>query len=196
MVYKWWYSADSLTWTELNEKTDVLSLATARKAHSGWYQVAVAGAENIESINCRAESEPFRLEVAECDRCKPIIVNKYNWVLLVDNVKVRELFPNRTVLGYQWYKNGEAIDGANEDDYSEYDELHGEFQVILTLDNGEEVCSNILKINTAVQEEQPARMTIFDSRGLPVRENQVTHGIYLYRYEQGGKVWTEKKLIP
>lgn len=196
LVYKWWYSADSLTWTELNEKTDVLSLATARKAHSGWYQVAVAGAENIESINCRAESEPFRLEVAECDRCKPIIVNKYNWVLLVDNVKVRELFPNRTVLRYQWYKNGEAIDGANEDDYSEYDELHGEFQVILTLDNGEEVCSNILEINTAVQEEQPVHVFIYDSRGVPVRENQVTHGIYLYRYEQGDQVWTEKKLIP
>ncbi len=196
LVYKWWYSADSLTWTELNEKTDVLSLATARKAHSGWYQVAVAGAENIESINCRAESEPFRLEVAECDRCKPIIVNKYNWVLLVDNVKVRELFPNRTVLKYQWYKNGEPIPGANEDDYSEYDELHGTFQMILTLDGDEEVCSNILEINTAVQEEQPVHVFIYDSRGVPVRESQVTHGIYLYRYEQGDQVWTEKKFIP
>ena len=128
--------------------------------------------------------------------CYPIIVNKYNWVLLVDNVKVRELFPNRTVLGYQWYKNGAPIPGANEDDYSELDELHGTFQMILTLDGDEEVCSNILEINTALQEEQPVHVFIYDSRGVPVRENQVTHGIYLYRYEQGDKVWTEKKLIP
>ena len=128
--------------------------------------------------------------------CYPIIVNKYNWVLLVDNVKVRELLPNRTVLKYQWYKNGEPIPGANEDDYSEYDELHGTFQMVLTLDGDEEVCSNILEINTAVQEEQPVHVFIYDSRGLPVRENQVTHGIYLYRYEQGDQVWTEKKFIP
>ncbi len=128
--------------------------------------------------------------------CYSIIVNKYNWVLLVDNIAVRELFPNRTVLGYQWYKNGEPIPGANEDDYSEFDELHGTFQMILTLDGDEEVCSNILEINTAVQEEQPVHVFIYDSRGVPVRENQVTHGIYLYRYEQGDQVWTEKKLIP
>ena len=128
--------------------------------------------------------------------CYPIIVNKYNWVLLVDNIAVRELFPNRTVLRYQWYKNGEPIPGANEDDYSEFDELHGTFQMILTLDGDEEVCSNILEINTALQEEQPVHVFIYDSRGVPVWENQVTHGIYLYRYEQGDKVWTEKKLIP
>jgi hypothetical protein len=128
--------------------------------------------------------------------CYPIIVNKYNWVLLVDNIAVRELFPNRTVLRYQWYKNGEPIPGANEDDYSEYDELRGTFQMILTLDGDEEVCSNILEINTAVQEEQPVHVFIYDSRGVPVRENQVTHGIYLYRYEQGDQVWTEKKFIP
>ena len=93
-------------------------------------------------------------------------------------------------------KNGEPIPGANEDDYSEYDELRGTFQMILTLDGDEEVCSNILEINTAVQEEQPVHVFIYDSRGVPVRESQVTHGIYLYRYEQGGQVWTEKKLIP
>ena len=128
--------------------------------------------------------------------CYPIIVNKYNLVLLVDNVKVSELFPNRTVQTFQWYKNGEPISGANEDDYSEQDELHGEFQIILTLNGGEEVCSNILAINVEQQAQQPIQVRIFNSHGMPVSENQITRGIYLYRYEQGEIVWTEKRLIP
>jgi hypothetical protein len=31
---------------------------------------------------------------------------------------------------------------------------------------------------------------------VPVREDQVTHGMYLYRYTQGERTWTEKRLIP
>ncbi len=127
--------------------------------------------------------------------CYPIIVNKYNWVLLVDNVAVQKLFPNRMVQAYQWYKNGEPIPGANEDDYSEQDELHGEFQMILKLDGDEDICSNILEINIEQQAKQPIRIRIFNSHGMPVSENQITHGIYLYRYEQGDKQWTEKKLV-
>lgn len=197
LEYQWFYSSDNETWTAVDGGTvRELSFDKVTSDKVGWYKVAVAGSGNIDRVNCRTESEPFRLDVEECHRCANIIVNKYNWVLLVDNVKVRELFPNRTVLGYQWYKNGEPIPGANEDDYSEYDELHGTFQMILTLDGDEEVCSNILEINTAVQEEQPVHVFIYDSRGVPVRENQVTHGIYLYRYEQGDQVWTEKKFIP
>ena len=197
LEYQWFYSSDNETWTAVDGGTvRELSFDKVTSDKVGWYKVAVAGSGNIDRVNCRTESEPFRLDVEECHRCANIIVNKYNWVLLVDNVKVRELFPNRTVLGYQWYKNGEPIPGANEDDYSEFDELHGTFQMILTLDGDEEVCSNILEINTAVQEEQPVHVFIYDSRGVPVRENQVTHGIYLYRYEQGDQVWTEKKFIP
>ena len=127
--------------------------------------------------------------------CYPIIVNKYNWVLLVDNVAVQKLFPNRTVQAYQWYKNGEPIPGANEDDYSEHDELHGEFQMILKLDGDEDICSNILEINIEQHAEQPIQVRIFNSHGMPVSENQITRGIYLIRYEQGDKQWTEKKLV-
>lgn len=125
----------------------------------------------------------------------PLIVNKYNWVLLLDNTTFAQLFPGRSIRSLQWYRNGEPIPGAKEDDYSEHNELNGRFQLKLELDDNRTIWSLILEINTE-QAVQPIQVSIYDSRGVPVQEHQVTHGIYLYRYEQGDQVWTEKKFIP
>ena len=67
--------------------------------------------------------------------------------------------------------------------------------MILKLDGDEDICSNILEINIEQHAEQPIQVRIFNSHGMPVSENQITRGIYLYRYEQGDKQWTEKKLV-
>ena len=64
--YKWFFSADSVSWETVNETSNVLNLSNVHKADSGWYRVAVAGADNIESLNCRAMSAPFLLKVNEC----------------------------------------------------------------------------------------------------------------------------------
>lgn len=367
LEYKWWFSADSITWTELSETTNMLSMPAVQKADSGWYKVAVAGADNIESVNCRAMSEPFLLNIKDCEppvppcpemvtvtadtvvcdtlmpyrwrdtlftepakyeilykdsrgcdsllqvltlgtkiccpdlhyanydtivcdtlmpftwhgllfdrpgsqtiiekdqrdcdtlqttwtlstkvccpevvilsydtlvcdsllpftwiiggqtfvfdrvetqerdvahpkwtecvgtnysvsldtfhceRLYPIIVNKYNWQLLVDNVTLHKLFPNRIVVAYQWYKNDVPIAGANEDDYAERNELNGIFQLRVTLDGNQVIWSNILTILTA-EEEVPIQTKVYNWQNL-----------YLIRYEQGDKVWTEKRLIP
>lgn len=67
LEYKWWFSADSLTWTE---KPDLIGknpeLVAVQKSDSGWYKVAVSSAGNIESVNCRAMSEPFLLQTVRC----------------------------------------------------------------------------------------------------------------------------------
>jgi hypothetical protein len=223
LEHKWWFSADSITWIELSETSDVLSFPAVQKTDSGWYKLAVAGAGNIESVNCRALSEPFLLSVKECEsptpdppeppdpptppepKCYPIIVNKYNWVLLVDNVAVRELFPDRTVLAYQWYKNGEPIVGANDDDYSEQNELHGTFQMMLTLDGGEEICSNIIELAEEQEETPVASMRLYNSNGRLLREWETTdtneklvlpQGIYFLRIEQAEEIFTRKICIP
>jgi hypothetical protein len=136
--------------------------------------------------------------------CDSILVNKYDWVLLVNNVRVRELYPDSIVTGYQWFKNGEQIEDAVEDDYSEQDRLVGSFQVLLTFAGGDTVCSNIIEI--LPEPEPPMTMiSVYNSTGLLVRQWQTMNeheqyalpkGIYLLRIERGKEVKTGKLCIP
>lgn len=123
-----------------------------------------------------------RLETYE--RLWPLIVNKYNWQLLLDNVKLRQLFPESTACAFQWYKDDEPIPGATEDDYSEQNELNGRFQLRIELDDDQTIWSNILTI-LPTETEMPIETKVYNWQNL-----------YLIRYEQGDKVWTEKRLIP
>jgi hypothetical protein len=137
----------------------------------------------------------YNLDTVHCERLYPIIVNKYNWQLLCDNVALRRFFPGRTPTAFQWYKNQKPIPGATIDDYAEQNELNGVFQLRVTLDHEEVIWSNILEIVDS-SEEIPVRIRIYNSRGEQVSESQVTHGIYLYRYERGEYSWTQKRMIP
>ena len=134
--------------------------------------------------DCIAYRITVILNVEHCERLYPLIVNKYNWQLLLDNVTLRRLFPNRTATSYQWYKNEEPISGATEDDYSEQNELNGIFQLRVTLDGDQIIWSNILTISPS-ETEVPIEIKVYNWQNL-----------YLIRYEQGDKVWTEKRLIP
>ena len=275
LAYKWWHSTDSVTWSEMSGfNGKILSLDAVQKTDSGWYKVAVSGDGNIESVNCRAVSEPFRLRVNECEPPEPpdpptppvppcpevltvtadttvcdtlmpftwrgmvfeeagekrwmeksprdcdsiehvytlstihcekpeppqpadtlyeIIVNKYNWQLLCNNVALRGYFPGRTATAFQWYKDEQPIPGATGDDYSEHNELQGVFQLNVHLNDGRSIWSNIIEIDGP--KEAPTRVQIYNSQGIPVSEGQVTRGVYLYRYEKGKEVWTEKKIV-
>lgn len=144
---------------------------------------------------CTGTSYVLRLDTFHCEKLWPIIVNKYNWQLLLDNVTLARFFPHNSARTYQWYKNEVPIPGATDDDYSEYNELCGRFQLRVEMDNGQTIWSNILEIGKT-QVEEPVRVRIYDSHGVSVQENQVSHGVYLYRYEQGDRKWTEKRLIP
>ena len=134
--------------------------------------------------DCIAYRITVILNVEHCERLYPLIVNKYNWQLLLDNVTLRRLFPNRTATSYQWYKNEEPISGATEDDYAEQNELNGIFQLRVTLDGDQIIWSNILTISPS-ETEVPIEIKVSNWQNL-----------YLIRYEQGDKVWTEKRLIP
>ncbi|MBO6306555.1 MAG: hypothetical protein J6M55_03510 [Paludibacteraceae bacterium] len=144
---------------------------------------------------CDSILHTYTVDTFHCERLYPIIVNKYNWQLLSDNIALRRLFPDRTATAFQWYKNDSAVPGATEDDYAEQNELHGRFQLRVMLDGGQAVWSNILEISDSI-EEISARVRIYDSHGTEVCEDQITHGIYLFRYEQGDYIRTEKKMIP
>lgn len=109
------------------------------------------------------------LDTFKCERLYPFVVNKYNWVLLCDNEVLRQLFPDQTALTFQWFKDGEAVSGATEDDYSEQNELHGSYQLVIRLSDGSYVWSTIVEI-LDTPEPAPVRVQIYDSRGTPVRE--------------------------
>ncbi len=127
------------------------------------------------------------------DTLYEIIVNKYNWQLLCNNVALLEYFPGQTATAFQWYKNEQAIPGATGDDYSEHNELQGVFQLNVRLDDGRSIWSNIIEIKGS--EDASVRVQIYNSQGMPVSEGQMTRGVYLYRYEKGEEVWTEKKVV-
>ena len=172
------------TWT-INGQTFVFEQVETQEReipHSRW-------------ADCIGTTYTVSLDTFHCEHLYPLIVNKYNWQLLLDHTALRKFFPGRTARAYQWYKNDESVLGAIDDDYAEQNELNGRFQLRIELDNNRIIWSNILEIGEA-KAELPVYVHIYDSHGMPVREDQVSHGIYLYRYEQGDKVWTEKKWIP
>ena len=135
----------------------------------------------------------LHLDTIHCERLYDIIVNKYNWQLLCNNVALRGYFPGLTATAFQWYKNEQAIPGATGDDYSEHNELQGVFQLNVQLSDGRSIWSNIIEIEGP--EDAPTRVQIYNSQGMPVSEGQMTRGVYLYRYEKGEERWTEKKIV-
>lgn len=144
----------------------------------------------------------LHLDTFHCDRSYPLIVNKYNWQLLCNNVRVRELFPELTVTGYQWYKDGTAIPNATEDDYSEQNELQGEFQLRLHMGDGRYVWSEILTIQPG-QTQAPSRIRIYNHNGYLFYQSEkettipsLPRGLYIIQIEQNGEQRIEKKLIP
>lgn len=319
--YMWTYSADSLTWIELQRGANKnYTIPIVHRSHEGWYKVTVANAGNLDMVNCRSESESFKLETkycntvvdqyvdttacdtllyydltwrghvwpdagtvvdtlrdididdsvyvhktlqtkiccpdirtfrvdsAICDTLMPflwfyqdtmllftevgakeieyphwrwencigevhtlaldtfhcerlylLIHNKYNWQLVCNNVELARIFPELHPLEFQWFKDSVAIEGANADDYSEEHELHGYYQLRIKLDevvdnHDEYIWSNILDIHDTPA-PAPVTKRIYNSSGMIVSEDRMTRGVYLILYQQGDKVWTEKKVI-
>ena len=144
--------------------------------------------------NCTDSVYTLTVDTFHCERLWPIIVNKYNWQLLVNHVALRTFFPERTPVSYQWYKDDELIDGATGDDYAEQNELHGIFQLLVWMDDGSYIWSNLIAL-TDTPEPLPVSMRIYNSNGVPVSEQRLTRGVYIIFYQQGTHVWTQKKIV-
>ena len=149
--------------------------------------------------NCIGEVHTLALDTFHCERLYPIIVNKYNWQLVCNNMELARIFPDMHPLEFQWFKDSVAIEGANADDYSEENELHGVFQLRIkldrTVDNHDEyIWSNILDIHDTPA-PAPIIKRVYNSQGIPVSEEQTGSGVYLIHYQQGDRVWTEKKVV-
>ena len=132
------------------------------------------------------------------DRLYELIVNKYNWLIVCDNTRLATYFPDNKATAYQWYKNGQLVPNATEDDYSEQNELNGSFQLYLTLDNNKQIRSNILYIKAETPEEE--LIAIYNFMGTPIDIHtpvgSLPTGIYIFVYQSGNQTRTEQVFIP
>lgn len=152
--------------------------------------------------DCIGRTYSIRLDTVHCEHFYDFIVNKYNWQLLCNNVRVRELFPDLTVFAYQWYKSGVVIPEAIGDDYAEQTELQGDFQLRLHMSNGQYIWSEILTIEPE-RTSAPGSVRIYNRFGSLVYQSEETTvlpslscGLYIVRIERNGEIFVEKKMIP
>ena len=179
MPFLWFYQDTMLLFTETGSKE-------IEFPHWRW-------------TNCIGEVHTLALDTFHCERLYLLIHNKYNWQLVCNNTELARLFPDLHPLEFQWFKNSVAVEGATEDDYSEENELHGVFQLRIRLnraadDDDDFIWSNVLEIlDTPVP--APITKRVYNSSGVLVNEERLTRGIYVVRYQQGERVWTEKKVV-
>lgn len=175
LPYTWHYLDTAVVFTSIHDEHLV------PVAHEHW-------------PGCTGTVYTLAIDTFHCERLWALLVNKYNWQLLVNHVALNRFFPERTPRTYQWYKDGALIDGANGDDYAELNELHGTFQLLVWFDDGTYAWSHVISIMDT-PEPQPVSMRIFNSNGMPVSGDRLTRGIYIIRYQQGDRVWTQKKIV-
>lgn len=132
------------------------------------------------------------------DRLYDLIVNKYNWVIVCDNTRLATYFPENKATAFLWYKNGQPVPNATEDDYSEEEELNGSFQLHVTLDNNKLIRSNILYIKAAAPQE--TLVAIYNFMGASIDTHtpisSLPTGIYIFVYQSGNQTRTEQLYIP
>jgi hypothetical protein len=115
LTYQWLRNGDELN-GETDAKYTVLKLTYA---HNGQYRVTVTGfcgQQTGDAIDIHVKQDS-------------ILVEKWDDVIFVDNSSER-------YAGYQWYKNGEAIQGAVNQFYQEPGGLNGCYKVSMSLKGG------------------------------------------------------------
>ena len=146
--------------------------------------------------DCIGEEYTFRLDTVYCEKLYDLLVNKYNWVIVCDNTRLAEYFPEQQPTAYKWYKNGKVIEGATTDDYSEEAELNGVFQLQITLPD-KTIRTKELTINASGN--APIRIACYNNLGLPVSPDmpleELPQGIYIVVYQYGDNTRSEKVFV-
>ncbi len=78
----------------------------------------------------------------------PVLVNKYNWILVCNDVIMNEdQFKKKSNVKYNWYKNDRLVSSTNESYYTEDKELKGCYQLGVVVDGGDEYYSDMICID-------------------------------------------------
>ena len=119
-------------------------------------------------------------------------------MIVCDNTRLATYFPENKATAFLWYKNGQPVPNATEDDYSEEEELNGSFQLHVTLDNNKLMRSNRLYIKAAAPQE--TLVAIYNFMGASIDTHtpisSLPTGIYIFVYQSGNQTRTEQLYIP
>ena len=102
----------------------------------------------------------------------PLIINKYNWIIITNNTLFQSYYPNAQIQSFCWYKNDTCVSSDYFDFYTEDRLLDGTFQLVIYLDSATKIYSNTLVITPSTQ-PAPPRLSVN-----PVQHGQQTYLIY------------------
>ncbi|MDO4525810.1 MAG: hypothetical protein Q4B61_10850 [Bacteroidales bacterium] len=78
----------------------------------------------------------------------PILVNKYNWILVCNDVILDDdKFKLKSNVKYKWYKDERLVSTTSESYFTEDKELDGCYQVGIVIDGGDEYMSDVVCID-------------------------------------------------
>ena len=147
--------------------------------------------------DCTDRIYTLTLDTVFCEKLYDLLINKYNWLIMCDNTRLAEYFPEQQATEYKWYKNGVLVPEATTDDYSENAELNGEYQLQVTLNGDKKVKSNVLSIHASGK--APKRIVCYNELRLAVSPDipleQLPAGIYVVVYQYGEEIRTEKVFV-
>ncbi len=109
-----------------------------------WHLTNAAGCDS--TVYFHVDVIPSGSKPADDEGIEDLIVNKYDWIIVLNNRRLRMLFPNHEPESFVWLKNGQPQPWYKRDYYTEDRLLDGTFQMVLNI-AGQTVRSNIIVVN-------------------------------------------------
>lgn len=121
-----------------------------------WHLTNYSGCDSVVYFNVHLEYSNSG-DASDGEMIEELILNKYDWIVLLNNRRLRELFPNQEVDSFTWLRDNEPQPWYKLDYYTEDRILDGSFQLLLTI-GGKPIKSNIVVIHRETAEQNAPKI--------------------------------------